>query len=180
MVITKKTKATAYIYLIDELKHYYEDILEEYSNPEKYLTKAYTSEHRFFADLEKELPPLTVPRILIYVANRHLTAEEPIKDVLRFLDRLYAISPGFEVIVITSQKIESTDHRLRERGVVALIPDNENAMLRIDNLIKGSISRHTIRIKHKAASRSIHFMGLYLLLVLIFAVVAWFLFPEYF
>ncbi len=180
MALTRKTKATAYIYLIDELKHYYDEILAKYGKPEKYHTAAYTSEHRFFGDLEKDLPPLTVPRILIYVANRHLKAEDPIQDVLRFLDHLYEISPGFEVILITSQKIEKTDPRLREKGVVALIPDNENALLRIDNLIKGSISRHIIRVKRKAASRAVRFLGLYLLLLLIILIAARFLFPEYF
>ncbi len=180
MALPQKPKATAYIYLIDELKHFYEDVLEAYNKPEKYHTEAYTSEHRFFSDLEKKPPSLSVPRILIYVANRHLKAEEPIKDVLRFLERLCTISPGFEVIVITSQKIEGTDQRLREKGVVALIPDNENALLRVDNLIKGSISRHTIQIKRKAATRSISIMGIYLLLLLIFLVAARFLFPQYF
>lgn len=180
MVITKKLKATAYIYLIDELKHHYDDLMEEYNKPEKYHTKAYTSEHRFFNDLEKAPPPMHAPRILIYVANRHLTSEDPVKEVLRFLDRLNKLSPGFEVVLVTSQKTGEIERKLKEAGIIALIPDNENAMLRIDNLIKGSISRHTIMVKKKAAGKALRTLGLYLLVVFVFFLVARFLFPEYF
>ena len=180
MALPQKTKASAYIYIIDELKHIYEDILEAYHKPEKYHIQAYTSEQRFFNDLEQAPPPPSVPRILIYVAIRHLKAEDPLQDVLRFLEHLNTLSPGFEVIVLTSQNIEGTDKRLQEQGVVALIPDNENAMLRIDNLIKGILSRHTIQIKRKAATRSITVTGIYLLLLLVFLIVARFLFPKYF
>jgi hypothetical protein len=180
MPIRKKTKPLAYIYLIDELKHHYDEVMDKYRNPEKYYTAAYTSEHRFFGDLERAAPPASVPHILIYVANRHLTAEDPIKEVLRFLEHLNTLSPGFEVIVVTSQKIAETERRLKEAGVISLIPDNENAMLRIDNLVKGSISRHTIWIKKKAASRALRFLGLYLLLVLAIFLVARLLYPDYF
>lgn len=180
MSLRKKIKPAACIYLIDELKHHYDDVKEEYNNPEKYHTAAYTSEHRFFGDLEKSPPPVSVPRILIFVANRHLTDEDPIKDVLRFLERLNTLSPDFKVIVVTSQKIEETERRLKEAGVIALIPDNENAMLRIDNLVKGSISRHTIWVKKKAASRALRFLGLYVLLVLLIFLVARLLYPAYF
>jgi hypothetical protein len=180
MALSKKTKATAWIYLIDELKHHYDEVMDAYNKPEKYHTRAYTSEHRFFNDLEKAPPPPNMPRILIFVANRHLTSEDPVKEVLRFLERLNKLSPGFEVILVTSQKTGETERRLKEAGIIALIPDNENALLRMDNLIKGSISRHTILIKKRAASRALQIMVLYVLLVLIFFVAARFLFPQYF
>jgi len=180
MALSKKSKATAWIYLIDELKHHYDEVIETYHKPEKYHTAAYTSEHRFFSDLEKNPPPLSAPRILIFVANRHLTSEDPIKEVSRFLDRLNTLSPGFEVIVVSSQKTGETERRLKEAGIIALIPDNENTMLRTDNLIKGSISRHTILIKKKAAMRALRVLGFYILLVLVFLLTARFLLPEYF
>ena len=180
MAISKKIKATAWIYLIDELKHHYDEVTEAYNKPEKYHTVAYTSEHRFFNDLEKFPPPLNVPRILIFVANRHLTSEDPVKEVLRFLERLNKLSPGFEVILITSQKTGETERRLKEAGIIALIPDNENAPLRIDNLIMGSISRHTIRAKKKKAVRALRILGLYLVLVLLFFLTARLIFPQYF
>ncbi len=180
MALAKKTRNLARIYLIDELKHHYDEIMGKYDRPGKYRTRAYTSEHRFFQELEKDRPPVGAPKILIYVANRHLTAEDPLKDLLRFLDKLNTLAKGFEVIVVTSQKIGENERHLRDAGVLSLIPDNENALLRIDNFIKASISRHTIRMKKKAAKRALRVLGLYILLVILLLIIARNIYPRYF
>ncbi|GEM_PF-6612073 len=180
MAFRDKKRHQARIYLIDELKHHYDEVMEKYDRPEKYRLQAYTSEHRFFQDLERDRPPATAAKVLIYVANRHLTAEDPLKDLLRFLDRLNSMSTGFEVIVVTSQKMEEAERRLREAGVFSIIPDNENALLRIDNFIKASISRHTIRMKKQAARTALKVFTAYLLLTGLLWFAARMLYPEFF
>ncbi len=176
----KKKKPVVYIYLIDELKHHSDDLMQQYHNPEKYMFQHFTSLQKFFAEFSKK--PLTpnAPGILIFVANRHLNTENPVVEVIHLLDKLNDISKNTETIILTTQKTSETERKLREAGALAVIMDNENALLRIDNLVKGTISKHTIWRKRKASLRAFRILIAFLLFSLFFTLAAYFIFPEYF
>lgn len=176
----KKKKPVVYIYLIDELRHHSEDLMQQYYNPEKYIFLHFTSVQKFFTKFSKA--PLTpnAPQILIFVANRHLNTENPVEEVVHLLNKLKDISKTIETIVITTQKTPETERKLREAGALAVIMDNENSLLRIDNMVKGTISKHTIWEKRKASLRALHILIAFLLLSFLLMLAAYFIFPEYF
>ncbi|HHJ09562.1 MAG TPA: hypothetical protein ENK25_01560 [Bacteroidetes bacterium] len=176
----KTTKAIATIYLIDELKHHNEELMYQYGNSEKYRFLYFNSEHHFLEDIRKNPPPPNEPGILIFVVNRHLNIDSPVKEVTNLLHKLNTISHGIEVIITTTQKTPETERKLKEAGVLAVVIDNENALLRIDNLIKGTISKHTIWKKRKASKLAFRILVLYLFLSLLFLIAAYFLLPDYF
>ncbi|MCD6200556.1 MAG: hypothetical protein J7K46_01970 [Bacteroidales bacterium] len=176
----KTSKPAAIIYLIDELKHQHEELRQQYGNPEKYRFLYFNSEQHFLEEVRKNPPPFNVPRILIFVVNRHLNTDSPVKEVTSLLQRLNQVSRGIEPIIITTQKTPETERKLKEAGALAVITDNENAMLRIDNLVKGSISKHTIWKKRKASKLTFRVLILYLFISLVFLTIAYFLFPDYF
>ncbi len=176
----KKTKPAAYIYLIDELKHHSNELMQQYDNPEKYRFYYFNSEHRFYEEIRKNKPPENITRLLIFVVNRHLNTDDPVDEVANLLHKLNKVDKGIEVIIITSQKTPETERKLKEAGALALIMDNENALLRIDNLIKGTISKHTIWEKRKASIVAFKILLLFLFLSFLFFIAAYFIFPEYF
>ncbi len=176
----KKTKPVATIYLIDELKHHAEELMHQYSNPEKYRFLYFNTAHHFLEEISRNPPPSNEPRILIFVVNRHLNTDNPVEEVTHLLEKMNKIIRGIEVIIITTQKTPETERKLKEAGALALIMDNENALLRIDNLIKGTISKHTIWKKRKASFLAFRILLLYIFLSLMFLVAAYFLFPDYF
>ncbi len=176
----KTTNPAAIIYLIDELKHHQAELMQQYGNPEKYRFLYFTSEHHFLEEIRKNTPPSNEPRILIFVVNRHLNTDSPVKEVTRLLQQLNNISGGIEPIIVTTQKTAETERKLKEAGALALIMDNENALLRIDNLVKGTISKHTIWKKRKASKLAFRVLIIYFFLSLLFLTAAYFLFPDYF
>lgn len=176
----KKIKPVTYIYLIDELKHLSEDLANQFSNKEKYQFSVLSTERQFFEKFKKETPPSSGIKILIFVVNRHLNIDNPVEEVLLFLNKLKQVSQGVEVIIVSSQKTHEIEEKVLEAGASALIMDNENALLRIDNHVKGTISKHTIWKKRKASLLALRIFIAYIFLSLLFALISYFVFPEYF
>ena len=61
-----------------------------------------------------------------------------------------------------------------------IVYKNPNAILKITNLIMGFISKENLERKYLAAKRSVQLLILFILTAMLFALVAYFILPEYF
>ncbi len=176
----KKLKNLTQVYLIDDQKTYFNEIIEEFENPLKYKVNTFTSELSFIKHLESN-PVLKTNLQIVFLsfnADHNQTSDKP--EVIEAFQKIKKIIPFSEVFILSFKVSEELENKLISSGASGLIQKNENAVLRITNKIKGMISEKYLVQKRKVSRISIKLLIGFVLLIVIITAIVYFIYPDYF
>jgi len=177
--MTEKTKNLTHIYLVDEHRIYLSEITERFQNPLKYIIETYSDLSKFIENLESSTLPKKTLRFVFMSVNLEKDDDET-KKVLDCITKIKSICSYCEVFVLSSQKEEQLENKVRNYGARALIQKNENAVLRMTNYIKGIIGEKNLEKERNASIFSIKVLFYFILAVAALTLILFLIFPDKF
>lgn len=177
--MAEKTKNLTHIYLIDEHRIYLSEITERFQNPLKYIVESYSDTSKFFENLESSSSPRKTLH-MVFMSVDLEKDDDKTKKILDSISRIKSLRSNCEVFILSSQKDEHLENKVRNFGARALIQKNENAVLRITNYIKGIISEKNLEKERRASIFSIKALFYFILAVAALTLILFFVFPDRF
>jgi len=167
------------IFLVDEFHILTDEIRDRFKNKTKYNLQ-------IFSDIQKELQELTKKtvhgrktRITVYVLNQAPKIELDLR-IRETMKQIQSIDPAMNVLFVVKNNSSELIPKALEGADFAVIPNNENVILRITNYILGIISKENLEFKYRKAKRMAWILGLFLLGISLITLVFYFLYPIYF
>jgi hypothetical protein len=110
-------------------------------------------------------------------SNSESLDKEAINDLA---EQIKNFDPSMNVVVLTNLGESEADRKVSFQSSCTLVHKNPNAILKITNLIMGFISKENLERKYMAAKRSVQLLLLFVIAAILFTILAYFIFPEYF
>jgi DNA-binding NarL/FixJ family response regulator len=165
-----------HIYCYDDHRGFSEDVRKRFSDLSRYTVVSFQAREEFINHLETEKENKFCK---VAILGIHDTKEQ-----FGMIDQLTVeikrIDHGTGLILLGPPDKMEVIKKTMKFNIDAYIPRNANSILRIHNAVKKLISEHSIRIFRKKSNFSIYVLLGFLLLSVIFVLVAWFRFPQYF
>ncbi len=162
------TKPT-YIYCLDEQRNFSEDVRRRFSDPAKYRVISFSSKQELIGSFSREAGHAFCRVVILSVydeGGQSLLADEIFREI-SVLDRVAGL-----VIIFP----EANGGEIRKRIGInpdALIPKNNNTILRLDNFIKKLMSERNLEISRKRRNLSIYVLLGFLVLSAVILLIAW-------
>ena len=169
-----------YIYIVDPASSIYDDLRDRFRNSLKYSVQNYASVEELLSELNESPFSLHRTRTMVLVdqdSNSESLDKEAINDLA---DQLKNFDPSMNVVVLTNLGESEGDRKVSFQSSCTLVHKNPNAILKITNLIMGFISKENLERKYMAAKRSVQLLLLFVIAAILFTILAYFIFPEYF
>ncbi len=165
-----------HIYCFDDYRSFSDDVKKRFSDPERYKVESFQTRQELLEHLESEKKNTFCKVIILGIHDS--------KEQMEMIDHLSVesrkIDPGTGVILLMPpDKMEDVKKTVKF-NIDAYIPRNTNEILRIHNTVKNLISEHSIVRFRKRRNASLAILLAFVALSLLFTVVAWFKFPDYF
>jgi hypothetical protein len=177
--MAEKAKNLTHIYLIDEHRIYLSEISERFQNPLKYVVESYNDMPKFFENLESSSTPKNDLHMVFMSVDLSKDDNET-KKIQDSISRIKNFRRNCEVFILSPQKDEHLENKVRNFGARALIQKNENAVLRMTNYIKGIISEKNLEKQHRASIFSIKILFYFILAVAVLTLILFLVFPDRF
>lgn len=177
--MTEKAKNLTHIYLIDEHRIYLSEITERFQNPLKYMVETYTDLSNFIENLESSTLPKKSLRFVFMSMDLEKDNDET-RKVLDSITKIKSICSNCEVFVLSMQKEEELENKVRNYGARAIIQKNENAVLRMTNYIKGIIGEKNLEKERNASIFSIKVLFYFILAIAALTLILFLIFPDKF
>ena len=172
--MTKNIKT--HIFCYDDHRGFSEDVRKKFNDESRYTVVSFQTREEFISRIEHEREHSYCK---IAILGLHDTVEQ-FEMIDQLTMEIKRIDPGTGLILIGPPDKMELIKKTVKFNIDAYIPKNGNAILRIHNAVKKLISENGITIFRKRSNRSVYFLVGFLLLAVIFIIVAWFRFPEYF
>jgi DNA-binding NarL/FixJ family response regulator len=165
-----------YLFCLDDHRSFSEDVKKRFSDKSKYVVCVAHNREEFLRILERERDHKfsKVAMIGLHESKENFEMADHLIPEIKNIDRSTGI-----ILLAPPEKIEELKKTARS-NVDSYIPRNANTVLRIHNTVKKLISEHSLLIFRRKRAVSMYVLGLFILISLIFLVVAWFKLPMYF
>jgi len=170
-----KTDKT-YLYCYDDHRSFSDDIRNRFSDPERYTLFIYHNSDDFINQIikEKENKYCNVAIIGVHEAGEDIHIIDQLMANIRNANNEMNI-----ILICHPDKIGEIRKKLK-LNADSYIPNNSNQILRTHNIVKRLISEHNLTIYRKRRNLSLYVMAAFFIAVSLFALLAFFRFPQYF
>lgn len=174
MILLEKDWLT-HIYYVDDLRTYQSELAKQYAAPEKYKLEIFSGPTEFIDKLRKERTSDRIIRIAILA----ITSLEEEGSLLEKLEQMAKRFPDMVFLLLSKKDKEGSVLGQLPVHVRSVIPINDNAVLRINNNLKGIISEINLEQKRRSARRAIWVLAIFILLIFTGWLVLKWKFPLY-
>ena len=176
--IQKKNRV--FIYFVDQNRTFFPLVKEKLSNEEKYKMYLFSTPDTLFDHLKTlSIDNTSINIFFINTENTHDGVSEKDK-LINSVKKIKNIYFDFNVFALTNLKDENIHNELITAGALGIVSKNDSSVLRILNHVKGLISEKNLEEKRKARNLPVKILLLFVLLIIILAIITWFLYPEVF
>ena len=164
-----------HIFCFDDYRSFSEEVKKRFQDI-RYKVISFQTREEFLKHLEEDKEH---PFCKIAILGMHEPAEQ-IGIINRLSAEIKKIDPKTGVILLIPLDKLKDVKKVVKLNIDAYIPQNNNSILRIHNIVKKLISEHSIIRIRKRRNMSLIILSAFLFLLIILFVTAWFRFPEYF
>ncbi len=175
-----KKKELCDIYLVDSHRTLVDNMKDRFKNSLKYALRTFSSHDSLLFELKKQSFLNKRTRILVYVLRPGTSIDEVEYEVLDLLKDIKDINSEITPIIVADNLESEVVRRLSISPAYAFVQNNDNAMLKITNLIMGTISKDNLERKFILARNSAFMLFVFILAMLFLTVILYFLKPQYF
>ena len=164
------------LFCLDDHRSFSEDVKKRFSDDSKYIVTVTHNREEFLRSLEnkKENKSCKVAIIGLHESRENFEMADHLISEIKKIDRSTGI-----ILLAPPEKIEDLKKTARF-NVDSYIPRNANTLLRIHNTVKKLISEHSLLIFRRKREVSIYVLLAFIILSILFAVIARFRLPLYF
>lgn len=165
-----------HILCLDDHRSFSEDVKKRFSDTSRYMVNVFHNVDDFIRsmNLEKEHNFCKVAIMGLHDSKENFEVIEHLIIEIKKIDSSTGI-----IVLAPSEKIDEVKKTIRF-NVDSYIPRNGNTILRIHNTVKKLISEHSLLIFRRKRNFSLYVLISFLLLSLLFAVIAYFELPRFF
>lgn len=173
-VMAQNTKT--HIFCLDDYRSFSDDVRERFSDTSRYKIDSFQAQQELVKHLmeDKEYALCKVAILGIHDTKEHIEMIDHLSMEIKKVDPKAGI-----ILLIPIGKLEEVK-KIVKFNIDAYIPQNINSILRIHNAVKKLISVKSIALFRKRRNISLTFLFAFIILSLLFIVIAWFKLPEYF
>jgi hypothetical protein len=165
-----------HIICYDDHRNYTEDIKKRFSDETRYLVTSFHNKDQFIEHCEK----LANIKLCIVAIIGFTETVEKIDMLNDFIGKVKETLPnGGTILLVQSINLQEIKEALNQK-IDALIPINNNMVLRIHNAVKRFISEFNIVIFKRRRNRSFIAVALFIVLMLTAFLFFFFRYPIYF
>jgi hypothetical protein len=166
----------AYLFCLDEHRTFSEDVKKRFSDTSKYRVIPASSQHEFLKTIENEKDHhfCKIAVITIYEAKEQRLVIENLAKAVKETD------PSASLILVHPVDRGEEINKTVKFNIDGFIPRNDNAIIRLHNIVKRLIGFHNLEISRKRRKRSLVFLVIFAVLSAILLLLAYFKYPIYF
>jgi DNA-binding NarL/FixJ family response regulator len=172
--MTKNVKT--YLFCYDDHRNFSEDVKKRFSDKSKYTVISFHNLEDFTDHLEKQREHNFCKVAILGLQDNKENFE--MIDHLTIDIKKIDVSTGI-ILLCPQDKIDEIKKTVR-MNIDSYIPRNANQVLRIHNTVKKLISEHSLLLYRRRRNFSFYFLLGFLAVAILFAVFAYFRFPQYF
>ena len=165
----KPRKRKSYIYFVDRHRSIFEGMLARFRNTLKYSLKNFSTLDGLENELNNTTQVINRTRVAVLVIDHKENMEVIENEISDFVTSIKKVDPKMNLIVVAGKKATDTVINVNPPVTYSLVQNNDNAILKVTNLIMGMISRESLEQKYISARRSVI---LFILFVLVSALIA--------
>ncbi len=174
-----KKKDLCDIYLVDSHRSLVDSMKDRFKNSLKYALRSFSSHDSLLDELKQSiLNKRTI--VLVYVLRPGTSIDEVEYEVLDLLKDIKDINSEITPIIVADNLESDVVRRLSISPSYSFVQNNDNAMLKITNLILGTISKDNLERKFISARNSALMLLIFILAVLFLTIAFYFIKPQYF
>lgn len=165
-----------YLFCLDDHRSFSEDVKKRFSDISKYALSISHNREEFLKNLEskRDIKNCKVAIIGLHDSKENFEMAERLISEIKKIERSTGI-----ILVAPPEKIDELKKTARF-NVDSYIPKNANTLLRIHNTVKKLISEHSLHIFRRKREISVYVLLIFIIISILFAVVARFRLPMYF
>jgi DNA-binding NtrC family response regulator len=145
-----QSRVSANIYIVDHNIEFASSLIKSIEKPEKYSIEAFGSGESFIAFL-KNLGFLKNEVTMVFLGYKFISDSEDsqLMNGLEILEAIKAINPQIEVVMLYGSDEGSFGSYARKAGAFDFIQKNNNAFLRVNNIIWRVITAKRLEQKRR-------------------------------
>jgi hypothetical protein len=165
-----------YIFCLDDHRTFSEDVKKRFSDSSRYIVNISHNRDDLLKNFRQESDHrfCKVAIIGLNDTKENFEMADHLVGEIKKMD----ISTGI-LILVPPEKLDDARKTIRI-NIDSHIPRNANSILRIHNTVKKLISQHSLLIYRKKRTISMYALISFILLSVIFALIAWLRLPMYF
>jgi hypothetical protein len=169
-------KNRTHLICYDDFRWFSEDVRGRFDDTSRYNVISFVAVEEFMAYLERNKDHVYCK---VAILGAHDTTEQ-FEMIGRLTTTIRKLDPRVGIILVcTPEKLDEIK-KIIPANVNAYIPKNANAILRLHNAVKKLISEHGINIFRKKRNLSSWILIGFVILFIVFIIIAWFKLPQYF
>ena len=165
-----------YIFCLDDHKGFSEELKKKFCDTSKYFVIVSHNREDFISQAERKKDDSFCK---VAVLNLH-ESKENFEMADKMIATMKKLDPSTGIILVAPPDKMEDLKKVARSNVDSYIPRNDNTLLRIHNTVKKHISEHTLQICRRKRAISFYALLIFLIVSILFAVVARFRLPEYF
>lgn len=171
----KSRKRKSYIYFVDRHRSLFEGMLARFRNTLKYSLKNFSNLDGLVNELNGTFPVVHKTRVSVLVIDHKDNIEVIENEISGFVTSVNKLDPTMNLIVVAGKKVTDTVINVNPPASYSLVQNNDNAILKVTNLIMGMISRESLEQKYINAKRSVIMFGVFVLVSVLVGILSYFL-----
>lgn len=171
----KSGKKINYIYFVDRHRSLFDSMLTRFRNTLKYSLKNFSSVDGLLMELEDLSLIVKRTRITVLVVDHRFAADAIENEILEFVTSVKKLDPSMNLIVVANKKESEAGQKINPPASYSFVQNNNNAMLKITNLVMGMISRENLEQKYISARWSVIMFVVVILVAVFFGVFSYLL-----
>lgn len=166
----KSGKRISYIYFVDRHRSLFDSMLTRFRNTLKYSLKNFSSVDGLLIELEDLSLIVKRIRIAVLVVDHRSAADAIENEILEFVTAVKKLDPSMNLIVVANKKEPEVGQKINPPASYSFVQNNDNAMLKITNLVMGMISRENLEQKYISARWSVILFIVFILVAVSFGI----------
>jgi DNA-binding NtrC family response regulator len=162
-------KISAFIYIVDHNTAFTSALTKAIEKPEKYSIEIYTTGERLIEELKKHQFFKNEIHIVFLGYKFFEEGEHTLMNGLETLEAVKAIRSDVDVVMLYGPDEGSFGSYARKSGAFDFIPKNDNAFIRLNNIIWRIITAKRLQQKKRVFTLWLRIFVIYFLLILIAA-----------
>ena len=150
-------------------------MLARFRNTLKYSLKNFSTLDGLVNELNGTSPVVQRTRVSVLVIDHKDNIEVIENEISGFVTSVNKVDPTMNLIVVAGKKITDTVINVNPPASYSLVQNNDNAILKVTNLIMGMISRESLEQKYINAKRSVILFGVFVLVSVLVGILSYFL-----
>lgn len=174
-----QSRVSANIYIVDHNINFASSLIKSIEKPDKYSIEAFGSGESFIAFLKK-LRFLKNEVTMVFLGYKFISDSEDsqLMNGLEILEAIKAINPQIEVVMLYGSDEGSFGSYARKAGAFDFIQKNNNAFLRVNNIIWRVITAKRLEQKRRLFFLYFNVFIIYGIILAIALLVAYFMLTK--